>query len=213
MKIIQIVKKNLRNVTVHFDNGKNLFINYELLVKNGLRKNDEISENHLDYLIKENQKFAVKQKAFRYLARRLHSENELRMKLRQKKYNRDIIEEIINELKESNYLNDLEFANIFSDENIKNKFWGMNKVKAGLMEKGIKSEIILQVLSEKFSKGNDLQNAIGLAEKKYQSLISRNVERKKLKEKLFAFLFSKGYDYEVSKEAVEKLITGDGDDY
>ncbi len=212
MKILSVVKKDSKNVAVYLDNDRTLYINYEIFIKNGLRKNDEISESDLDFLIKENQKFAAKQRAFRYLARRHHSEYELRIKLKQKKYNEDIIEGIINNLKENNYLNDLEFAKIFSEENVKNKFWGKNKVKAELIKKGISSNIISQVLLEKFPEGNDLQNAMELAGKKYKSLSSRNLEKKKLKEKIYQYLFSKGYDYETTKEAVEKLISSDEDD-
>ncbi len=105
----------------------------------------------------------------------------------------------------------LEFANVFSYENVKNKFWGKNKIKAELIKKGIDNEIISRVLSEKFPEGNDLQNAVVLAEKKYKLLSHRNLEQKKINEKLFSFLFSKGYDYEVIKEAVEKLIKDNND--
>ena len=209
MKITRVVKKDSKNVTIQLDNDDIIFINYEIFLKSGLRKNDDISENQIDSLIKENQRFAVKQRAFRYLGRRLLSENELRVKLKQKKYDENIIDEIIEFLKEKEYLNDLEFANIFSSENIRNKFWGKNKIKAELIRRGINNEIISQVLFEKFPDGNDLNNAIELAQKKYQLLSKRNLEQKKLKEKLISFLFSKGYDYEVIKEAVEQIVKGE----
>jgi regulatory protein len=206
MKITRVIKKDSKNVAIHLDNNNVIFINYEVFIKSGLRKNDDISENQIDSLIKENQRFAVKQRAFRYLGRRLLSENELRVKLKQKKYDENIIDETIEYLKEKEYLNDLEFANVFSSENIRNKFWGKNKVKAELMRKGVNNEIISQVLSKKFPEGNDLNNAIELAQKKYRMLSKRNLEQKKIKEKMISFLFSKGYDYEVIKEALEQIV-------
>lgn len=206
MKITRVVKKDSRNVSICLDDGKVIFINYEVFLRSRLKKNDDISENQLDLLIKENQRFAVRQRAFRYLGRRLLSENELRLKLKQKKYDDIIINEIIEDLKEKNYLNDFEFANVFASENIRNKFWGKNKLKAELMKRGVSNEIISDVISEKFQDGNDLQNAVDLAEKKYKLLALRSLEQKKIKEKLISFLFSKGYEYEIIKEAVEKLI-------
>ena len=206
MKITRVVKKDSRNVSICLDDGKVIFINYEVFLRSGLKKNDDISENQLDLLIKENQRFAVRQRAFRYLGRRLLSENELRLKLKQKKYDDIIINEIIEDLKEKNYLNDFEFANVFASENIRNKFWGKNKLKAELMKRGVSNEIISDVISEKFQDGNDLQNAVDLAEKKYKLLALRSLEQNKIKEKLISFLFSKGYEYEIIKEAVEKLI-------
>jgi regulatory protein len=211
MKILKVVKKDSKNVAVHLDNDQVLFINYEIFLKNGLRKDEEISESRFDFLIKENQRFAVKQRAFRYLSRRLHSENELRIKLKLKKYNLEIIDEVINDLKKNNYLNDMEFADSFSEENIKNKLWGKNKVNAELIKRGISKEIISEIISKKFPEGNDLQNALELAAKKHKSLSTRNLEQKKIKEKLFTFLFSKGYDFEIIKEVVQKLINNDYD--
>ncbi|MFZ0454702.1 MAG: RecX family transcriptional regulator [Ignavibacteriaceae bacterium] len=176
-----------------------------------MRKDDDISEIQIESLIKDNQRFAVKQRAFRYLGRRLLSENELRLKLKLKKYDENIIDEIIEDLKEKDYLNDMEFANVFSSENIRNKSWGKNKVKAELMRRGVDNEIISQVLLEKFPEGNDLNNAIELAQKKYLLLSRRILEQKKIKEKIISFLFSKGYDYEVSREAFEKIIKSEED--
>jgi regulatory protein len=211
MKITRVVKKDSRNVSIHLDNDDIIFINYEIFLKSGLRKNDDISEDQIDSLIKENRRFAVKQRAFRYLGRRLLSENELRVKLKLKGYDENIIDEIIDELKKKQYLNDLEFARSFSSENIKIKFWGKNKIKAELVKRGIKNEIISEVLLEKFPEGNDLQNAVEIAGKKYKLLLHRHLDQKKIKEKLYSFLFSKGYDYEVSREAVEKLINSEDD--
>ncbi|MGB8319124.1 MAG: RecX family transcriptional regulator, partial [Ignavibacteriaceae bacterium] len=156
MKITKVVKKDSKNVSIYLDNNNVIFINYEVFVKSGLRKDDDISEIQIESLIKDNQRFAVKQRAFRYLGRRLLSENELRLKLKLKKYDENIIDEIIEDLKEKDYLNDMEFANVFSSENIRNKSWGKNKVKAELIRRGVNNEIISDVLSEKFPEGNDL---------------------------------------------------------
>ncbi len=113
MKITRITKKDSKNVSIYLENDKIILVNYEILLKSGLRKNDDITEYQIESLIKENQRFAVKQRAFRYLGRRLISENELRVKLKQKKYDENIIEEIINDLKEKKYLDDTGICKCF----------------------------------------------------------------------------------------------------
>ena len=206
MKITRIVKKDEKNIVVYLDNDEKLFLTYEVLLKNGLRKDREIPADHFQFLIRENQKHHIKQKAFSYIGRRHHSAFEIRTKLRQKKYDKDLIEEIITDLMENKYVDDLEFARLFSDENIRLKLWGKNKIKGELIKRGVSQEIISQVLNEKFPEGNDLDNAAELAMKKHQSLQNRKLDDMKLKQKLYAFLSSRGYDYETSKEAVEKII-------
>ena len=77
MVIAKIQKKNDNNVIVLLDNDQKLFLSYEVLLKNGLRKGSEISESHFDFLVKENQKYFIKQKAYLLLGKRLHSVYEL----------------------------------------------------------------------------------------------------------------------------------------
>ena len=209
MKITRIVKKDENNVIVYLDNDEKLFLTYEVFMKNGLRKNDEIPADHFQYLIRENQRYHIKHRAFSYLGRRHHSIFELRTKLRQKEYDKDMVEEIISELTANKYLDDLEFSRLFADENIRLKLLGKNKIKGELIKRGVDAQIISDVLNEKFPDGNDVDNAMELATKKYKTLRNRNLEEIKLKQKLYAFLSSRGYDYETSKTAVENIIGGD----
>jgi len=206
MRIDRIEKKDEKNVTITFDNGEKLYLAYDIFLKNGLKKNDEISESRFSILIEENQKFHLKQKAFTYLGRRLHSSYELKVKLRQKGYNQVFIDDVVNELKDSKYVNDYEFASLYADENIRNKLWGRKKLEAELFKKGIDRSIISQIVDEKFSPGDEYEQALELGKKKIKSLLSRGIDNEKLRTKLISFLLTKGYDYEVSRRVVESLV-------
>jgi regulatory protein len=206
MKIIRVVKKDENNVIVYLDNDEKLYLSYEVFFKNGLRKDSELPVDHFKFLIRENQKHHIKQKAFAYIGRRHHSALEIRTKLRQKQYDKDLIEEVINDLTVNKYIDDLEFARLYADENIRLKLWGKNKIKGELIKRGVDSEIISEVLNEKFPEGNDVDNALELAQKKYKSLRKGKLDEMKVKQKLYSFLSSRGYDYETSKGAVEKLL-------
>jgi regulatory protein len=207
MVIAKIQKKNDNNVIVLLDNDQKLFLSYEVLLKNGLRKGSEISESHFDFLVKENQKYFIKQKAYTLLGKRLHSVYELRTKLRQKKYDEDLIRITIEDLLGGHYLDDTKFAEMFSEEKLRLKLWGKTKLKSELMKKGISSAIIKAVLEEKFPAADEeLNNASQLVQKKYNQLMNRNMEHQKLVKRLYAFLISKGYNYDVSRQAIEKLF-------
>jgi regulatory protein len=206
MKIVRVAKKDDNNVVVYLDNDEKLFLSYEVFLKNGLRKNVEIPDGHFDFLIEENQKYHIKKRAYSYIARRHHSVFEIRTKLRRKKYDNKLIEEVLTELVAGGYLNDEEFSEIFADENIRLKLWGRNKVKAELMKRGVNSGVIDIALNKMFPDGNDVGNAIELVRKKYRLLKDRTPDEMKLKQKLYTFLSSRGYDYESSKEAVNSVI-------
>jgi len=209
MKVTRIVKKDARNVVIHFDNDEVLFLSVDIFYKSGLKKNDEISDDRFSSLIKENQLFHIKQRAFRYLGRRQHSTSELRIKLKQKGYETEYINEVLDDLKKKNYLDDTKFAEMFVEEKIKLKLWGEQKLKSELIKRGIKSEIISDILRDKISDEDKLNNAMIIASKKYDTLKNRNVKNDVIKRKLVTFLNSRGYNYDVIKEVCDDLIIED----
>ena len=207
MIVEKIEKKDSINVIVLLDNNQKLFLAYEVLLKNGLRKGSEISESHFEFLIRENQKYFIKQKAYALLGKRLHSVYELRTKLRQKKYDADLIQQTLDDLLKANILDDQKFADMYSDEKLRLKLWGKTKLKSELFKKGISAQIIASVLEAKFpGASEDLDNALKLAQKKYNTLKNRKMEKLKLNQRLYSFLIAKGYSYDIAKRAVEKLF-------
>jgi regulatory protein len=206
MKINRIVKKDAGNVVIHFDNDEVLFLSVDIFYKSGLKKNDEISDDRFSSLIKDNRLFHIKQRAFRYLSRRQHSTSELRIKLKQKGYETDLINEVLDDLKNKNYLDDIEFAKMFVEEKIKLKLWGEQKLRSELIKRGIKSEIISDVLRNIISDEDKLNNVMTVASKKYDTLRNRKLDNDEIKKKLITFLNSRGYDYAVIKEVCDELI-------
>ena len=209
MIVSRIVKKDTKNVVVHFDNDEVLFLSVDIFYKSGLKKNDEISDDRFSSLIKENQLFHIKQRAFRYLGRRQHSTSELRIKLKQKRYEIELINEVLDDLKKKNFLDDTKFAEMFVEEKMKLKLWGEQKLRSELVKRGIKSEIITDVLANKISEEDKLNNAMIIASKKYDTLKNRNVNKDVIKRKLFTFLNSRGYNYYLVKEVYDELIIKD----
>ena len=205
MLVSRIVKKGKSDVTIHFDDDTKLFLAVEVFLKSGLKKNDEISEDRFSFLIEENKKFHIKQRAFRLLGRRQHSLAELRSKLWGKDYNKRLIDEILEQLVAGNYLNDKEFAIAFVEEKLSAKKWSERRLKGELIKKGIKPDIISEVLRQKVSTTENFDNAFTAAEKKYKSLKKRNLEPRELKNKISAFLLSRGFDYETVKEVCDKV--------
>lgn len=205
MKIIKIEKAGL-NAKVYFEEEETVSFRCELLLKSGLRKGDVIDESLIEKLSRENEKFLAKESAFNFLSRRMHSVKELETKLKKKKYSGEAIREALAELAANNYLDDEKFAGEFIKEKIRSKKIGEQKLKAELLKRGIKADIIERALSDNADKGDIEKNALLMAEKKMKSLAYKNLEKRKLKEKIFAFLLSKGYNFDAAKSIADKLI-------
>ncbi|MEJ2196096.1 MAG: regulatory protein RecX [Ignavibacteriaceae bacterium] len=208
MKVTRIVKKGLKDVIVYFDNDEFLILSLAVFLKSGLKKNENVSEDRFSMLIKENISFHIKQKALGYLGRRLHSSSELRLKLIQKRYDMELINKVIEELKRTGYLNDLNFAREFTEEKARTKFLGKNKIKSELIKKGISAEIITQVLEECFSRDEEYEKAKVSAQKKLRLLKTKLDDDTDLKRKLISFLIMRGYSYEISGKVCDELIGG-----
>jgi regulatory protein len=212
MQIIKVVKKGKSDVTVYFDNDSILFLAVEVFLKSGLKKGDDISDDRFSILIEQNKLFHIKQRAFRLLGRRQHSTSELRRKLWNKDYEQKLIDEVIEDLQKNGYLDDKEFIRAFVADKIKSKNWSIKKIKAELFKRGVTSKLIDEMLGE-YSVESDFESALKLAKKKYEVLLKRNLEIKEMRNKLSTYLFSKGFDYELIKEACDKLTKSKTDEF
>jgi regulatory protein len=85
---------------------------------------------------------AAKQRAYRLLSMRPHSEKELEKKLREKGFPAVVIKEALEKLRDLKYLNDASFATQWARNLAVNKLWGNRKIIASLQEKGVSSQLI-----------------------------------------------------------------------
>ncbi len=209
MVILKIISKNEKNVVVTLEDGSVLFLSKDLIYQTGLRKGDDISEELRLQLIEENQKYFIKQKSFDYLSRRLHSTQELKTKLLQKKYDKRLIQIVLDELQEKKYLNDADFTERFITERIYFKKSGKQKIKSELLKKGIPIALIEEKLKLVIDENESYENALSLGKKKMTSLVKRGFDDKRIRLKLFAFLVTKGYDFDTTKQVCNALLKGD----
>lgn len=203
MIITSLVRKK-SDVEIVFDDGNNVLLDYRVVYDNGLRKYDNVTENQLKSFLYKSEFLQIKDAAFRLLVRRLHSSHELKLKLIKKKYDKSIIDNVIQSLKEQNYLNDAQFAKLLVEEKSIKKKFGSNKIRSELYKKGIDKSIIDSVLNSENDELN-FDNAIFLAKKKLKLLIEKNTDKRKLKEKLYSFLSSKGYDSELIMKVINNM--------
>ena len=85
---------------------------------------------------------AAKQKAYRLLSLRPHSEKELEKKLREKGFPAVVIKEALEKLHDLKYLNDESFAIGWARDLAANKLRGNRKIIASLREKGVAPQLI-----------------------------------------------------------------------
>ena len=90
---------------------------------------------------------AAKQKAYRLLSMRPHSEKELAKKLRDKGFPETVIKEALEKLHDLKYLDDASFAMQQARNLAVNKLWGDRRISDDLREKGIAAGLIAQAIA------------------------------------------------------------------
>lgn len=132
--------------------------------------------------------------AFRLLAFRPRTEKEIIVKLKQKGFAEETITQVIELLREYNYINDIEFAGIWVKNRCRLKPMGKQRLRQELYKKGVNKEVIeteLQQLTPEI----EYDMAKRIAEGK---LLKGSIEP----QKLYSFLLRRGF----SPETVKKII-------
>jgi regulatory protein len=125
--------------------------------------------------------------AYRFLARRSHSQEELKAKLLKKGFDPAVAAQALGVIAQQGYLNDEQASLQWALNLVEKRCWGRHKVTAYLQRKGIARELIEQVWQE-FD-----ESAVARAALKKQYAHSSD---KPSVEKMFRFLKSRGFTQE-----------------
>ncbi len=210
--ILSSVRKVRNRVLLFFENSDKLEIAYEVYLNSGLIKGDSINKKKIEELKYQNELFQTKSSAYRYLGNRNHSSYELRTKLIKKGYQKSIIENVIEDLREKGYIDDHKFAEYFVKNRIEKKKEGIVKINSELRKKGISNDIIVKIINNYTDDPIHFKNAFQLAQKKYQSLKKKNLEFQKLKGRLFNFLKSKGFGTDIILKVLDSILENENKD-
>jgi regulatory protein len=135
---------------------------------------------------------AARQKAYRLLSLRPHSEKELEKKLREKGFPAVVIKETLEKLHDLKYLNDASFATGWARNLAINKLWGNRKIIASLQEKGIAAQLIDDAIAAARLEISE-EEAIAILVKKKASKNKPASFDVKEKHKLFQGLMGRGF--------------------
>ncbi|MCL2037431.1 RecX family transcriptional regulator [Candidatus Saccharibacteria bacterium] len=197
MKISKIAPavKTAGRYNVFVDDKYSFSLDETQLVKIGLKKGDEISEDKLDELKGESDFGKNYVAAVDLISRRIRSEKEIHDYAWRKQWSKKNLEKVIERLYERSYLNDEKFAESFVRSRASLRNFSTRKMKMELMKKGIKSEIIEKVLneSEEFDEDQALKNLIAKKRKNYEN-----------EQKLIAYLARQGFSYDKIKAALNE---------
>lgn len=141
--------------------------------------------------------------SMKLISLRKRSAFEIKERLRKKKFEGDIIEEVLQELENYKYLNDEEFAEAYINDRINFNPRGRFLIKKELNERGIAENIIERKMEELLSEEKEVESAKKMAEKKLRT-INNKTDKIKVDQKIRSYLQSKGYSFDIINLVVKQ---------
>ena len=142
----------------------------------------------------------------RRLARRDHSEAELRQALLRKGFAAEEVQLALDRLVRNRHLDDVAFAERFARSRLASQARGRNHVRVALASRGVEPAIADQALAEALRDVSEAEMLDQLA-KKYWAQRKREEPRQRLR-KLWNFLLRRGYPPEIVSRRLRTLWPG-----
>lgn len=206
---IEVQKRNKNRVNVFLNEEFAFSCSAELIYYHNLKKNQKINTDLFEEIIREDNYLKAKNSALRVIEKSYKTEREMFEKLVGLGYDEKTSARVMKFLKEYSFVDDNKYADMF----IKGKslLWGKSKIKYMLLKKGVSEEIVENGLNE-IAHDMEVTSATKLAQKRYNIIIKSESNIYKIYRKLGDYLASRGYEYIIINNVLNKLIKVDTED-
>lgn len=196
---LEIQKKNKERVNVYLD-GEFAF-GLALIEAAKLRKGQTLTEADITVLRQQDTITRAVDTAARFLAYRPRSTQEIRQNLKSKDYSEIVVEEAIHRLMTLGYLDDEAFARFWLENRETFKPRGPMALRHELRQKGVEDAVIDRVLASMDTE----DSAYRAAQARLSRL--RGSTQQVFQQKISSFLQRRGFNYAVSREVIDQLIS------
>jgi regulatory protein len=194
---LTLQKRNHQRVNVYLD-GEFAF-GLARIVAAWLQVGQVITDEKIAQLLAEDERETAFQSALRLIQLRPRSENEIRQKLLQRKEKDDVIQAVIERLKQSGLLNDEVFARDWIENRAELRPRSRRALAYELSQRGVERSVIETNLAEI----NDDEMAYRAAQNKARKF--RDLDWSEFRLKLYRYLAQRGFDYAASQQAISRV--------
>ena len=201
--VLGIKFSNDGTVTLNLSDNRKLKLGLEKWYEIGQPLNKNLSEKEQKVLEHESCYTLIRNKMLSFLARREHSAEELRRKLKQSSIilktvdSFELLERCLQEMQEKGFQSDDRFTRQYVESKLANKSHGPFKILAGLFNRGISKEQATLVLDELGNQEIWLKKSIECLEKIHKK--GKTLTPEVLSQKLY----QQGFTWETIEKAVE----------
>lgn len=176
----------------------------QTLLQFNLRKGVEITPFLFKQLQEAEEYQAIKDYFIRLLGRRDHARGELQKKGLAKGFPDTIMDEVLNELSDKNYLNEEVFAEKFISDKLSFSKWGPQKIRSELIKKGVQNQTIDKLLKEQTGDLELSRICVDLVVKRKARYLRENDPLKR-RQKIIGWLLQKGFQQDTIHKAMTEI--------
>ncbi len=198
---ITVQKKRRNRFSVFLDEQFGFGLSQDTLLKSGIARGDTLDDAQIDRILQMEERYRIKEKAFRLLAVRARSRKELADRLGDAGYDKSNITDIIDMLEQQHYINDAEFAVMFARSRMISKPCGRLLLRRELKQKGLDDAHIERAIAEVFKDTDEVRTARQVAEKRRKRLAS--VDEAKARKRITDLLLRRGFSWDVVHEIMD----------
>lgn len=190
-----------------------IFIDYEfafVLYKGelhlfGIKEGNEISRDTYQEITEELLPKRAKLRCMNLLKSKAYTEKQLRDKLFYGEYREDIIDEAVSYVKSYGYIDDRKYAEDFIAYHMGNK--SKKRMEMDLCRKGIDRKIIQEIWERLQEEGEEPDELSAAKEMLRKKNFAPEMAGNKEKQKMWAFLYRKGFEIEIIRRVLSLDIT------
>ena len=199
-----IAAKKRGKCFVCFSDDSSILIERDLIFEYELSKNMIVTPSFMREILNREELINAKKAGLNFATYALRTEKQVRIKLRDLGYTSYTIHDVIEFLKDFNYLSDEYFAENFIKAKINRKHYGYLRLKRELSEKGVHEDIINSYLPRFYPQDLALDTARKSAEKKLRSISFRDDKKKKIQVR--DHLFRQGFSLDLIHSIMKELF-------
>lgn len=194
-------KGNKKRYNLFIDGVYAFSVHEDIMIRHRLLKGEAVDAASIAGIVMDDERHQAYLEAIRYIGRRPRSQQEVRLHLKEKEYEPERINEVVERLSGEGYLNDEAFAKLWTENRIRSQKKGRKWVEMELSQKGVDDADISSALGS-IDPEEEYAAALDSAVKKWRLTGGEPFERK---QKVMTYLLRRGYSHELVKRVVREV--------
>lgn len=206
MKIVKYKKMSKGRYKIFFDNNSELVLYEDVILKNNLLREKNITLELLEKVMNENIFYEVYDLSLSYIEIKMRTLKELREYLLKKNFDINVIDNVLDRLVNEGYLDEKKYIDAYVNDKVNLTTWGPYKIKKNLEMLELDENLIedkISSISDNVWK-NKLEKIVN---RKIKSMNNKSLSM--IKNKLRLDMFNLGYDNSLIEEVLNNIYSND----